>query len=513
MSYFDVEIKEIECYNKPPKRCSFGMCTDNNNTVYIFGGYYGVGKPKLLNDLWKINMNNINKKPEWIELQKRRYNGDNWPSVNEGMTMEYYNGKLYVIGARKGKLNHAHFFWEYSIAKHCWNKIMVTSYSMNQKRFSHKTLIYKHYIVLYGGIVPRMFCKEGLYLFDLNEYKWHTINIENYMHRFNHGMTILNDKLYMYGGRDKDRYIINSMFYIDIKDVVSNINNTNTAVAVEIENMDNTNIYGHSLIAWKNHLICVCGKSKQESTKQCDTFNNNIISIDVNNNNTSNFKFIQTNYDNYTRFKQNHCLLNINNTDYICIFGGWGTDDSLDDMMLIKVIDKNNIKTQKTLKKDTELSNDIDEIKVHSDDEIIDIQKQQKLKKLCSNIDKKTKKRDKQLNRIKKLKAKYENISEQKDRLTLKSDIKSLKCNEMILNEMTINDLSKLYNIVLNNALQIKNELIIRLQNQLLCQICNINVINGVINPCGHTGCFNCIKKLDKCHICNTELSGFFKSN
>ena len=462
MASVNVEIKGLQTINKPPKRCAFGLCCNGNNTVYIFGGYFGndFGKNIFLNDLWKINMNNINTIPEWIQLKRTQYHEHNWPKKTEGITMEYYNGKLYVIGQQQ-KL------WEYNIAQHCWNSKYVNPKVCNLNRFLHKTVIYKHYIVLYGGVTRGSF-NDCMDLFDLIEYKWHKINIKNYMYRYNHGMTILNDKLYIFGGKDARENICNNMFYIDIKYIVDNIHNNCNAMCVEID--WKLNIYAHSIVGWNNNIIGVCGRFEQYPV----IYNDCII--------TSNGKIIKSNYYNYPRFKQNHCLLNINNSNYIFIFGGHNINDSLNDIMLIKLIDENELIQQKS----------------------------KKYQQLCSHINALNLHSTKQVKYIKKLKEYYDECVLKQKPSTLMENIES-KCNEKALNKMDHNELSKLHDILINNAHIISNELRLRFENKTKCKICNINKLNGIILPCCHCGCFNCLKKLEICHVCHKQIQGIIQ--
>ncbi len=40
------------------------------------------------------------------------------------------------------------------------------------------------------------------------------------------------------------------------------------------------------------------------------------------------------------------------------------------------------------------------------------------------------------------------------------------------------------------------------------CAICYTTPINAFFMPCGHTGCFDCMTRLTKCHMCNAHVMG-----
>ncbi|RWS19845.1 E3 ubiquitin-protein ligase MIB1-like isoform X3 [Leptotrombidium deliense] len=48
-----------------------------------------------------------------------------------------------------------------------------------------------------------------------------------------------------------------------------------------------------------------------------------------------------------------------------------------------------------------------------------------------------------------------------------------------------------------------------KLLSEMICQICMDSKRSVVFNPCGHGTCSECVKNLERCHICRKDFDGF----
>ena len=348
----NINCKGIETTNTPGKRSSFGLCC-NNNIIYIFGGWDG---RKHYDDLWYININDINKILKWNKINKQIIS----PNKRYGCTLNYYNNKLYLFGGWNYDDRYLNDLWEYNINQNKWNKININNIIPN-KVSNHKTVIYKNNLIIFGGIDSNEYFND-LYIINLNEYKSYKINcINKPKKRVYHGMTISQNKLIIYGGFDEDINELNDIYLIDIKSIINDINKQHKWI--NINNNNNIPLYGHSLLSYNNKIIIVAGQDSSYKYNSDLIIYNDINSIKK--------KIIYNIKDNkYKRHNHESCLLNVNNKIYVFMFGGYNDKDRLNDSILLYLFNDNNnmddIKSNDILNQNTnrnELKSEINSLK------------------------------------------------------------------------------------------------------------------------------------------------------
>ena len=191
----------------PKKRWYHGMTTNNDDTIFMFGG----SGTQYLNDLWKIKVKRHDKF-KWEKIKT-----DNEIEIRCQHGLIYDNNKLYVFGGwnKIGRtLNDFHFLNLNDDPRIlCWERIKITN---AKKMHSFSCNLYKNKILIFGGIIDNKICNE-LYFIDMNTKEMNKIEIKNniIIERVGHDTTILHDKLFIFGG-----YKIQDtrLYYIDLKD-------------------------------------------------------------------------------------------------------------------------------------------------------------------------------------------------------------------------------------------------------------------------------------------------------
>ena len=72
------------------------------------------------------------------------------PLCRSACTLDYYNNDIYLIGGNKSAQDSD--VWIYSIQNNSWVNIPVNIDEFKVNATSHKTVVYKHYIILFGGM-------------------------------------------------------------------------------------------------------------------------------------------------------------------------------------------------------------------------------------------------------------------------------------------------------------------------------------------------------------------------
>ena len=343
-------IIKLNTNKHPSHRSGFGMC-NHDGFVYIFGGFSC--HCGYFDDFWYINVNNYDKhvlmliiagyikytkqiptvihriiynfhgNSDWIEMD----NTQEWPSKRSDCTMEYYNGKIYLIGGYRstGGTSLTNIcsdnIWEYNINKNIWKEMNVIN-GKGMRISNHASVIYRDYVIIYGGISSNDEISDELWILNLNTLKCDRIETLNKPEkRYNHSMTIVNNKIFMCGGGNYvNAYCEHYIWCINASDLVNNKIDNNGWIKM---NINETDLYCNSIFSYNNNkLISLSGK---------DTIFRDIITT-YNDINEFNHNYIKTQYVNpfYRTDIDQPCLIMINKKSYIFIIGYTSSLISLD---------------------------------------------------------------------------------------------------------------------------------------------------------------------------------------
>jgi N-acetylneuraminic acid mutarotase len=135
---------------QPSPRCNFSMTSLPNGDVLIFGGEFFDGEGnEVYNDLFRWNL----EKNEWKQIESL-----NTPSPRCSHQAVLYKDKVYIFGGEYSTLDQFHHYrdlWELDIKTNTWNEMKVTGDSPSA-RSGHRMLVWRSYIVLFGGFYEAM---------------------------------------------------------------------------------------------------------------------------------------------------------------------------------------------------------------------------------------------------------------------------------------------------------------------------------------------------------------------
>lgn len=103
-----------------------------------------------------------------IEI-KPSYLTNKFPAARAYHTLNNYNNHLYIYGGLK--LND---LWEYSIDKQQY-KLLGNFIEL----YSHISIIYKYYLIIFSGIDANVNLNNALYIYNIKDNQWLTIDMKN----------------------------------------------------------------------------------------------------------------------------------------------------------------------------------------------------------------------------------------------------------------------------------------------------------------------------------------------
>ena len=208
------------------KLALFGLC-NNDECVYIFGGSSDpisdspVITEIYCNDLWEYN----------IKANSFGVIPTDYPVSRISITLNYYNNYLYLFGG----YSRGHIFfnelWKYSIKEKQWTEQkFLDDDVIPEKRSDHRSVVYKHYLIIFGGIVRNKIldkweCFNNIWIYDLKKEIWKCIKCSNKpKKRMLHGMAICNDNIIINGGSDDSYQLLDDTYFISVNDVINDSN-------------------------------------------------------------------------------------------------------------------------------------------------------------------------------------------------------------------------------------------------------------------------------------------------
>ena len=173
-------------------------------------------------------------------------------------TLNYYNNSLYLYGGY-GNNTYSNEMYGYSINNHNWEEINHYYYTP-PGTIKHKTVMYKHYIILFGGLFNDINndteCFNDIYTFNTMTNAWNRVDcINKPQPRCDHGMTIMDDHLIIHGGINQDSRVLSDIYHINLSHVTSpNLNTSEKPIWYPIYG-DNPPIWGHVLFKDRSKYV------------------------------------------------------------------------------------------------------------------------------------------------------------------------------------------------------------------------------------------------------------------
>ena len=104
----------------------------------------------------------------------------------------------------------------------------------------------------------------------------------------------------------------------------------------------------------------------------------------------------------------------------------------------------------------------------------------------------------------------YMTVMKEKYEILNKKYLK-LMCDKNEMMKMSAKELLEIQNLFVNNIQKVNLKLQDIKEKENGCNICMDKCKNALINPCGHMGCFDCLKQLTRCHLCRGHIVNIIK--
>ncbi|KAJ3250114.1 hypothetical protein HDU77_007071 [Chytriomyces hyalinus] len=199
-------VTEEHC--EPPSRRSCGAFVANpvdlNELVLFAGEYYNGQKVFLFNDFFVYNI----EKNDW-----RKIVSPNTPGPRSSHQLVITNsGRGFLFGGEFVSPNQTTFFhykdfWSLDLKTYSWEKLEVGR--KPSPRSGHRMVLWKHYIVLFGGFYDagnETRYLDDLHVFDTAECKWMQVDCSEPKPTKRSGFDLIvsGDTLALYGGYTKE---------------------------------------------------------------------------------------------------------------------------------------------------------------------------------------------------------------------------------------------------------------------------------------------------------------------
>ena len=204
-------VEELDQEEFPfPPRGNFTLTSTTNGDMYLFGGEYFNGVDNLVFDeLFQYNPT----KNAW----KRILTPEPRPAARCSHSVVFYNQALYIFGgemATADQYHHYRDFWKYDIPSKSWTELVPITKSTPPPRSGHRSVVWRHYMLLFGGFyegnlreVTRWY--NDLWIYDFSTNSWHAqlysklATLPAPRSAFNFTVCPTTDVAYVYGGFSK----------------------------------------------------------------------------------------------------------------------------------------------------------------------------------------------------------------------------------------------------------------------------------------------------------------------
>ncbi|KIM21328.1 hypothetical protein M408DRAFT_333526 [Serendipita vermifera MAFF 305830] len=166
----------------PPSRranATLTPCPIGNYLWCIGGEYFSDDKKAYFyNDVYRYSP----EKDEWRKFASPTCPGPR--SAHAVVASPASGGKLFLFGGEFSSLyqnsfHHYRDFWVFDVQNHLWDRIETKVRPSG--RSGHRMILWKHYIVLFGGFIDpgvRTNYLQDLWVFDTQEYKWQQVEFK-----------------------------------------------------------------------------------------------------------------------------------------------------------------------------------------------------------------------------------------------------------------------------------------------------------------------------------------------
>ena len=316
------------------------------NEILVYGGFgadisckYSKNKDKIIYK--KVSADSrLNTMAIYnIQLNYWKYVSTNLPKLIFHTCCRYKNA-LYIYGGRTNPYNLNNQMYIYNIDNQQWSIFNTINHT---PRYRHSSIIYKHYMIVFGGRTIDQ-VHNDLLILDLHSKRWYKIDSigDIPIARHSHQVTIVKDTMYLYGGRINTEILSSSstqFFYmhtIKLDKLESQIKSDQDQIVLKwykIQNPLPLAIYSHTMhYIYDKYILIIGGISTSTYSNELShialLYNIELQSID--NNFIINFnKTNDNNHELFTRTiftRHSTCLLSNSSStnDYQLISIGGG---------------------------------------------------------------------------------------------------------------------------------------------------------------------------------------------
>lgn len=244
---------ELICQKSPKRRC-YHVSFNYKEYLYIFAGM-DINEGKM-NDLFRVSMNPSNENfLKWEEVTIPNGNPNELSYLQGALDEE--TGKFYIFGGENVYQRYPNDLFILDLEKKNWEKktfkeeiiFGLTGHSLNYHNDSNS-------LFMFGGFAKGVYLNE-VFVYDIKQNLWNKINYEQNIKnlpigRMLHASTILNNSLYIYGGKTGDGIYLNDIWKFDL--------DLRTWEEILVEGEVPKGRSGHSLICHENSLYIFGGK-------------------------------------------------------------------------------------------------------------------------------------------------------------------------------------------------------------------------------------------------------------
>jgi hypothetical protein len=195
--------------NAPPRR-GYGSSFIHDNYIYVHGGHDI--REGTIGAMYKVNLDPKGNENEWELIVQR---GVEKPGNIAYHTLVGHENKAYLFGGSNlGKDNEKLF--EFDIGSCEWKVIKPVSTENPLPRDEHCAVLWNDIMVVFGGNV-RGFKSNDVWFYHIKENKWEEVKITDCPpERSNHAYAILDDTLYIFGGKCVDNNKLKDIWALDL---------------------------------------------------------------------------------------------------------------------------------------------------------------------------------------------------------------------------------------------------------------------------------------------------------
>ncbi|KAH9944187.1 uncharacterized protein BXZ73DRAFT_96680 [Epithele typhae] len=211
------------CRRAVTHRSNWALACDDRPEDYIFGGE---ANGALFNDLWCFDLSSLVSKPYWeyIHFPSPKGNSGQMPSPRSGHTCIAHKGQLIMFGGTDGQY-HYNDTWVFDPASRSWTELSCFGY-IPTPRESHAAAIVDDIMYVYGGRGVDGANMGSLAAFKISTRRW--FMFQNMgpepSPRSGHGMAAVGSKVYVLGGVSEEDMSgsgkdANFMYILDTKNI------------------------------------------------------------------------------------------------------------------------------------------------------------------------------------------------------------------------------------------------------------------------------------------------------